>query len=96
MPLGGEFQPGVRLVEVNPDNVTVEKGGVRQKVMLERSQKAVSSAAAMVVQSPRALPAVMLENTLLPSATDKSREIIMPASAPPAVMRRMPRQPPGF
>lgn len=52
VPLGGEFQPGVRLVEVNPDHVIVEKGSVRQKVMLEQNQKAVSSATAAVVQSP--------------------------------------------
>jgi general secretion pathway protein C len=33
--LDGEVQPGVKLVEVNPDHVVVSRGGVRERIDLE-------------------------------------------------------------
>lgn len=64
VPLGGELQPGVRLVEVNSDHVVIEKGSVRQKLMLEQNQKAISSAAAAVVQSPP-VPAGAIQESIV-------------------------------
>lgn len=44
--LGGEVQPGVTLAEVAPDHVVVSRGGVRERIDLDRRMAAVPRAVA--------------------------------------------------
>jgi general secretion pathway protein C len=41
--LDNEVQPGVKLVEVHPDHAVVSRGGVRERIDLERPARAVAS-----------------------------------------------------
>jgi len=41
VPIGGEIQPGVKLVEVEPDHVVISRAGVRERIDLETRMAAV-------------------------------------------------------
>lgn len=41
VPIGGEVQPGVKLVDVEPDHVVISRAGVRERIDLETRMAAV-------------------------------------------------------
>ena len=43
VPIDGELQPGVKLVEVHPDHVMISRGGVRERIELEQPRSVAST-----------------------------------------------------
>jgi general secretion pathway protein C len=75
---GGDIAPGVRLAEVHPDHVILERGGVRETLAWpERKGTASPSAKAAELVSPR----------VADSAAPQSAQPVAPQVAQPAAAR---------
>lgn len=83
---GEDVAPGLRLAEVHPDHVILERGGMRETLTWPQ-KKATAAPSAQVVESVAARVAEVAAPKPAEAAAPKAEEVVAPPAARPAVPR---------
>ena len=88
---GQEVQPGIRLLEIHPGYVLLERNGVQQRVNLEENRKEVTGKPDAVTYSPPATtkPAPVVRYPAQ-AATNPAADATKPAAANPSAAIKSP------